>query len=45
MTDQMLTTIAVSMDLEVYEGPLEERYDQIRYALLTKKKYEGTRLR
>ncbi len=45
ITDEMIITIALVMDLELPEGSIEERYDQVRYALLAKKKYEGTRLR
>lgn len=45
ITQEMINTIAVVLDLNVPEGDLEERYEQVRYALFTKKKYEGTRLR
>ena len=39
----MMNTIAIVMDLEVPDGDIEERYQQIRFALQTKKKYERTR--
>ena len=45
ITDDMLNTIAIVMDLQLPEGDTEERYQHVRYALHTKKKYEGTRLR
>lgn len=43
ITHEMMNTIAIVMDLEVPDGDIEERYQQIRFALQTKKKYERTR--
>lgn len=45
MTQEMLNTIAVSLDLEVASGELEERYREIRNCLMTFQKYECNRLR
>jgi hypothetical protein len=45
MTDDMLTTMAVSCDLEVGEGDIEERYTSLRSCLQTLEKYESNRLR
>lgn len=45
VTDDMLTTMAISCDVEVPEGSLEERYDSLRNCLLTLEKYECNRLR
>lgn len=45
VTDDMLTTMAISCDIEVDEGDIEERYSQLRGCLLTLQKYECKRLR
>lgn len=45
ITHEMINTIAIVLDLDVPDGDLEDRYEQVKYALFTKKKYEGTRLR
>lgn len=45
ITDQMITTMALSCDIEVKEGALEERYEELRSCLLTLEKYECRRLR
>lgn len=43
ITDDMINTMAVVMDVEVNEGPLEERYQQLKNCLLTKQKFEKVR--
>lgn len=40
LTDEMITTMAIACDIEVPEGGLEERYEQLRYCLATLDKYE-----
>jgi hypothetical protein len=45
ITDGMITTMAVSCDIEVDEGDVEERYASLRNCLLTMEKYECNRLR
>ena len=40
LTDEMITTMAVACDIEVPEGGLEERYEQLRFCLATLDKYE-----
>ena len=45
ITDEMLNTIAVSLDLELEEGELEERYQTLKNCLITLEKYECNRLR
>lgn len=45
ITDEMLNTIAVSLDLELEEGELEERYQILKNCLITLEKYECNRLR
>ncbi|MCR5255777.1 MAG: DUF1653 domain-containing protein [Acetatifactor sp.] len=45
ITDDMITTMAVSCDLEVDEGDTESRYQALKNCLLTLEKYECSRLR
>lgn len=45
ITQDMLNTIAAALDIEVAEGKLEERYEQVKSCLLTFEKYECNRLR
>lgn len=43
--EAMLNTIAVSLDLELPEGDLEEQYMELKNCLLTLERYECNRLR
>lgn len=45
ITDGMITTMAISCDIEVNEGDIEERYEALRSCLMTLEKYECNRLR
>lgn len=45
ITDDMINTIAISLDITIAPGELEERYEQIRSCLITFEKFEGSRLR
>lgn len=45
VTQDMLNTIAASLDIEVDSGELEERYRQIQNCLMTFQRYECNRLR
>ena len=45
ITDEMITTMALSVDLEIGDGNIEERYEELKNCLLTFEKYEGSRLR
>lgn len=45
ITDDMINTMAVSLDLEVNDGEIEERYEALKTCLLTLEKYECNRLR
>ena len=45
VTDEMINTMAIVADVEIPEGSLEERYEQLKYCLTTKEKFECTRLR
>jgi hypothetical protein len=45
ITEQMLQTMAYSCDVELPEGELEAQYQSLQKCLMTKAKYETTRLR
>ena len=45
ITDDMINTMAVSVDLEIKEGDLEDRYLELWNCLRTFEKYECNRLR
>lgn len=45
ITDDMITTMAVAMDVEVGEGDVEERYAALHQSLLLFDKFECNRLR
>lgn len=45
ITQDMITTMAISCDLEVNDGELEERYETLKRCLITMEKYECNRLR
>ncbi len=45
ITDDMITMMAMSADLEIKDGELEDRYMELRNCLCTFKKYETNRLR
>lgn len=45
LTDEMINTMAVAVDLEIKEGDIEKRYEELRNCLLTFEKYECNRLR
>lgn len=45
ITDDMINTMALSIDVEIEEGDIEERYVQLRKCLLLYDKFECTRLR
>ncbi|MBR5944937.1 MAG: DUF1653 domain-containing protein [Lachnospiraceae bacterium] len=42
---EMLTTMAIACDIPVPEGDISEQFDAIRTTLLTRDRYEGSRLR
>lgn len=43
--DNMINTMAVAVDIEVKEGEIEDRYEELKNCLLTFKRYECNRLR
>ena len=45
ITDDMINMMAVSADLEIKEGEVEDRYMELRNCLRTFEKYECNRLR
>ena len=45
ITDEMINTMAVAVDLEGKEGDIETRYEELKNCLLTFEKYECNRLR
>lgn len=45
ITDEMINTMAMAVDLEIEEGDIEKRYVELRNCLLTFAKYECNRLR
>lgn len=45
MDDNMMNTIAVSLDLEPKGTSIEEKYEDLKYCLATLEKYECNRLR
>lgn len=45
ITDDMINTMALSVDLEIKEGDLESRYEELKNCLLTLERYECKRLR
>ncbi len=45
ITDDMITTMAIANDIEIGEGELSNRYENLRNCLLTREKYECRRIR
>jgi hypothetical protein len=41
----MLTTMAVSMDIDLKEGELMDRYEELKNCIIMREKYECNRLR
>lgn len=44
-TEEMLTTLAISLDIQLVEGTIEDKYAQILATLKMHEKYESARLR
>ena len=44
ITDDMITTMSIACDIEVDQGDVEERYEQLKNCLLTKERFEVKRL-
>lgn len=45
ITDDMINTLAVALDVEIPQGDVEKRYEELKCCLLTLEKYECNRMR
>lgn len=45
VTDDMINTMAISVDLEIEDGEIEDRYEELKNCLLTLERFECNRLR
>lgn len=45
LTDEMINTMAVAIDVEVKAGDITERYEELKYCLATRERFECRRLR
>lgn len=45
ITDEMITVMAIACDIEINDGDVEERYEALKYCLMTLERYECNRLR
>ena len=43
ITDEMINTMAVAIDIEIDDGPIEQRYAELKNCIQTKIKYERRR--
>lgn len=45
ITDEMINTMAIAMDVEIEDGDIEQRFSELKNCIYTLKKYECSRLR
>lgn len=45
LTDQMINTMAIAIDVEVKPGDITERYEELKYCLAMRERFECRRLR
>lgn len=45
ITDEMITTMAIACGVEIEDGDIEERYEELKKCLLTLERYESNRIR
>lgn len=45
ITDEMINTMAIAMDVEIGEGDIERRFSELKNCIYTLKKYECSRVR
>ncbi len=45
LTDDMINTMAIAIDVEVKPGDITERYEELKYCLATRERFECRRLR
>lgn len=45
LTDAMINTMAIAIDVEIKPGDITERYEELKYCLATRERFECRRLR
>lgn len=45
ITDDMINTMAISVDVEIEDGPIETRYEELKHCIITFQKYQCSRVR
>ena len=45
ITDDMINTMAISVDVEIEDGPIETRYEELKHCIITFQKYQCSRMR
>lgn len=45
ITDDMINTMAISVDVEIEDGPIETRYEELKHCIITFQKYQCSRIR
>lgn len=45
LTDEMINTMAIAIDVEIKPGDITERYEELKYCLATRERFECRRLR
>ena len=45
ITNDMINTMSIAIDVEIPDGDVAERYEQLKYCLTTKERFECNRLR
>ena len=45
LTDEMINTMSIAVDVEIPPGEINDRYEQLKYCLVTRERFECNRLR
>ena len=45
LTDEMINTLSIAVDVEIPPGDINDRYEQLKYCLVTRERFECNRLR
>ena len=45
LTDEMINTMSIAVDVEIPHGNINDRYEQLKYCLVTRERFECNRLR